>query len=156
SVAYLARSRDINRIAPLDDYDVETVAHLREFFRIPGMGETTARYFRDKLAMRARAADRNIAIPEFVHVLNDAKVNEFLARVPAPWLMKPRGEASSVGIKKFHRAEDVWKAIDELGDNRTNFLIERMVAGDVYHVDAIVWEKKVLFAEVHKYRKPLL
>ena len=55
SVSYLARTRDIARIIPLDDYDVETAAHLREHLRIPGMGETTARYFRDKLAMRARA-----------------------------------------------------------------------------------------------------
>jgi hypothetical protein len=156
SVAYLARTRDFSRVAPLDDYDVETVAHLREFFRIPGMGETTARYFRDKLAMRARAKDRGIAIPEFVHVLNDARIADFLARVPAPWLLKPRAEASAVGIKKFHEAEEVWPVVEELGDARSNYLIERMVAGDVYHVDAIVWEREVVFAEVHRYRKPLL
>ena len=29
-VSYLARTRDFSRIAPLDDYDVEVVAHLRE------------------------------------------------------------------------------------------------------------------------------
>ncbi|GAC1352254.1 MAG: hypothetical protein NVSMB1_13300 [Polyangiales bacterium] len=55
TVAWIARSHDLSRLAPLDDYDVETVAYLREFLRIPGMGETTARYFRDKLAMRCRA-----------------------------------------------------------------------------------------------------
>jgi biotin carboxylase len=156
SIAYLARSRDFSRIAPLDDYDVETVAHLREFFRIPGMGETTARYFRDKLAMRQRAADRDIAIPEFVHVLNDQRIGEFLKRVPAPWLIKPRAEASAVGIKKFHKEEEIWPVIAELGDRRTDYLIERMVAGDVYHVDAIVAEREVGFAAVHRYRKPLL
>src|SRR5262249_26971252 len=48
-VSYLARTRQFDRIAPLDDYDVEMVAYLREHLRIPGMGETTARYFRDKL-----------------------------------------------------------------------------------------------------------
>src|SRR3954447_18225886 len=155
AVSYLARTRDISRITPLDDYDVETAAHLREHLRIPGMGETTARYFRDKLAMRARARDRGIAIPEFVHVLNHAKIHRFLDTVPAPWLLKPRSEASSVGIKKFERAEDVWKAIEELGDAQSTYLIERMIPGDVYHVDAIIMERKILFAEVHRYRKPL-
>jgi biotin carboxylase len=155
AVSYLARTRDIARIVPLDDYDVETAALLREHLRIPGMGETTARYFRDKLAMRARAKDRGIAIPEFVHVLNHAKIHHFLSNVPAPWLLKPRSEASSVGIKKFERAEDVWKAIEELGDAQSNYLIERMIPGDVLHVDAIIWERKVLFGEVHQYRKPL-
>jgi hypothetical protein len=156
SVSYLARTRDISRITPLDDYDVETAAHLREHLRIPGMGETTARYFRDKLAMRARAKDRGIDIPEFVHVLNHARIHRFLGAVPAPWLLKPRSEASSVGIKKFERPEDVWATIDQLGDAQSSYLIERMIPGDVFHVDAIISEKQVLFAEAHQYKKPLL
>jgi biotin carboxylase len=155
SISYLARTRDVARITPLDDYDVETAAHLREHLRIPGMGETTARYFRDKLAMRARAKDRGINIPEFVHVLNHARIHHFLSTVPAPWLLKPRSEASSVGIKKFEHAEDVWKCIEELGDAASNYLIERMIPGDVYHVDSIISEKQVVFAETHAYRKPL-
>jgi biotin carboxylase len=155
SISYLARTRDIARITPLDDYDVETAAHLREHLRIPGMGETTARYFRDKLAMRARAKDRGIAIPEFVHVLNHARVHHFLSTVPAPWLLKPRSEASSVGIRKLEHADEVWRCIEELGDAQSTYLIERMIPGDVFHVDAVVSEKQVVFAEVHQYRKPL-
>ena len=85
SISFLARTRDISRITPRDDYDVETAAHLREHLRIPGMGDTTDRYFRDKLAMRVRAKDRGIAIPEFVHVLNHARIHNFLTSVPAPW-----------------------------------------------------------------------
>ena len=156
SVSYLARSRDFARIAPLDDFDVELVAHLREHLRIPGMGETTARYFRDKLAMRARCRDRAIAVPDFVHVLNDDRIRDYLAKVPPPWLLKPRSEASSVGIKKLHSADEVWSTIESLGDDRSRYLLERMVPGDVFHVDSIVSERKVVFAEVHKYRKPLL
>jgi biotin carboxylase len=155
AISYLARTRDIARITPLDDYDVETAALLREHLRIPGMGETTARYFRDKLAMRARAKDRGIAIPEFVHVLNHARIQRFLETVPAPWLLKPRSEASSVGIRKLEKADEVWKCVEELGDAQSGYLIERMIPGDVYHVDAIVSEKEVVFAEVHQYRKPL-
>ena len=156
SVSYLARSRDFVRIAPLDDFDVELVAHLREHLRLPGMGETTARYFRDKLAMRARCRDRGIPVPEFVHVLNDGRLRDFMARVPAPWLLKPRSEASSVGIKKLHGPDDVWKTIETLGDERSRYLIERMVPGDVFHVDSIVSEREVVFAEAHQYRRPLL
>jgi hypothetical protein len=156
AVAYLARTRDFCRIAPLDDYDVELVAHLREHLRIPGMGETTARYFRDKLAMRARARDRGILIPEFVHVLNHDRVREYCGRVPPPWLIKPRAEASSVGIRKLYSEQDVWPIVDRLGDLQSNYLIERMIPGDVFHVDCVVWDRKVAFAAVHQYRRPLL
>ncbi len=156
AVTFLARTRDFTRIAPLDDYDVEVAAHLREHLRIPGMGETTARYFRDKLAMRERARSRGIQVPEFVHICNHDKVRRFLREVPAPWLLKPRSEASSVGIKRFEREEDVFAAIEALGDLQSNHLIERMVPGDVFHVDAVIWDKKPIFAEVHAYRRPLL
>lgn len=156
TVSWLARTRDVQRLAPLDDYDVETVAHLREHLRIPGMGETTARYFRDKLAMRARAEDRSIAVPEFVHVLNHDKVREFCRKVPAPWLLKPRSEASAVGIKRFDDEAAVFAAIEQLGDLQSNHLLERMIPGDVFHVDSVISERKILLAEVHRYRKPLL
>ncbi|MCA9942135.1 MAG: hypothetical protein KC449_01575, partial [Anaerolineales bacterium] len=55
AVSYLARTERIDRIVALDDYDVATAASLREHLRLPGMGETTARHFRDKLAMRVQA-----------------------------------------------------------------------------------------------------
>ena len=54
ALAYLFRTRPIDRLVALDDYDVELAAHLREHFRLPGMGETTMRHFRDKLAMRVK------------------------------------------------------------------------------------------------------
>ena len=54
-IAYLMRGRAVDQIVPLDDYDVLTVAALREHFRLPGMGETVSRHFRDKLAMRVKA-----------------------------------------------------------------------------------------------------
>jgi hypothetical protein len=156
AVSYLMRREDIQRIAPLDDYDVEIVAHLREHLRIPGMGETTARYFRDKLAMRTRARDRGIPVPDFVPILHHPRINEYLARVPAPWLLKPRSEASSSGIKKLHQPQEVWDVINALGDEASNYLIEKFTPGEIFHVDAITWEREVLFAEVHQYRRPLL
>jgi len=155
ALSYLARTRQIDRIAPLDDYDVELVARLREHLRVPGMGETTARYFRDKLAMRARAAFTGIPIPRFVHVLNHDRIREFMAEVPAPWMFKPRGEASSLGITKCTHPDQVWERIEKLGDLQSNYLLEQMIAGDVYHVDSIVSEGQVVFAEAHCYLKPL-
>src|SRR6266478_3730787 len=57
TVSYMNRSQPIDRIVALDEFDMENVSALREHLRIPGMGLTTIRYFRDKLAMRARAKE---------------------------------------------------------------------------------------------------
>src|SRR5580698_550414 len=61
-VAYLMRTRKIDRIVALDDFDIEVAAFLREHFRMTqtGHGESVARFFRDKLAMRTRARELNI------------------------------------------------------------------------------------------------
>ncbi len=154
AVSYVARTRPLDRIVALDDYDVEMAASLREHLRIPGMGDTTARYFRDKLAMRVRARDRSIRVPEFVHVLNYDRIRDFMQRVPPPWVLKPRSEASSLGIKKINSADEFWPAIDTLGDRQSYYVLEQYVPGSVFHVDSIVSEKEVVFSEVHGYAKP--
>jgi biotin carboxylase len=154
AVSYLARDHQIDRIVPLDDYDVGTAAALREHMRIPGMGDTTVRHFRDKLAMRVQARDRGIPVPDFVHVLNYDRLREFMDRVPAPWVLKPRSEAGSMGIKKVNHSEELWRSLDTLGDAQSNYVLEKFLPGDVYHVDSIVTEREVVFSVSHKYGMP--
>jgi hypothetical protein len=149
--AYAFRSRNIDRIVALDDFDVEKAAHLREHFRIPGMGQTTARYFRDKLAMRLRAQDAGINVPPFSPLFNDETVAAYISEVAPPWVIKPRTEASAIGIRKVHQAEDVWKIIEQLGNNRHNFLIEQFKPGDVYHTDSLTINGKVVFCSTSQY-----
>jgi biotin carboxylase len=156
AVSFMARTHPIDRIVALDEFDMENVAALREHLRIPGMGLTTMRYFRDKLAMRGRAQDSGILVPEFVHVLNYDNLKSFMARVKPPWLLKPRSQASGIGMKKIHEAGELWPWLEQLGDEQSFFLLEQFVPGDVFHVDSIVSERKVVFAEVHMYGKPPL
>ena len=155
-IAFVARTERIGRIVALDDFDVELAAMLREYLRIPGMGTTTARAFRDKLAMRTRARGAGIPCPDFVHVLNHAAIGEWLGRVPGPWVLKPRGQAAAIGIKKLHSPDEVWRAIDALGDGHADYLLEQFIAGDVYHVDALVFDRELRFASVSRYATPPL
>jgi biotin carboxylase len=156
AVSFMARTHPIDRIVALDEFDMENVAALREHLRIPGMGLTTMRYFRDKLAMRGRAQESGILVPEFVHVLNYDNLKSFMARVKPPWLLKPRSQASGIGMKKIHEAGELWPWLEQLGDEQSFFLLEQFVPGDVFHVDSIVSERKVVFAEAHMYGKPPL
>src|ERR1700674_134649 len=156
SVSYFARSRQIDRIVALDEFDMENVSALREHLRIPGMGLTTIRYFRDKLSMRARAKEAGVLVPEFVHVLNYDAIREFMSRVPSPWLLKPRSQASGIGMKKIHAPEELWPWLDQLGDQQSFYLLEQFVPGIVYHVDSVVSDREGLFAEPHAYGAPPL
>jgi biotin carboxylase len=154
AVAYLMRERVIDRIVALDDYDVEIGAELREHFRLPGMGASQARFFRDKLAMRTRARQMGVPVPDFTAVFHYPTVSDYFARTPGPWLLKPRSEASAMGIKKIHHPDELWRTLEELGDRQSYFLLEKFVPGDVFHVDSVVWDDEVVFAAAHRYGLP--
>ena len=150
----IARRHRIDRVAALDDFDVETGAVVREHLQLEGIGRTTASRFRDKLAMRVRARAGGIPVPRFSPTFNDAAVNEWTSQVPAPWVLKPRSSAAAIGIKKVSSHDDLWRALDAAGANRSNTVLEAFVPGDVYHVDSIVWHGAVIFAVAFKYGRP--
>lgn len=156
AVAYLARTEHLDRLVPLDDFDLEMAAFLREHLRIPGMGETTTRYFRDKLAMRMKAQSKGLNIPPFVHVLNHERIHQFTVTVPPPWVLKPRFMAGAIGIKKVHSADELWHLIHQLGDEQSYYLVERFVPGDICHVDSIVYNDEIQFAIASRYGRPPL
>lgn len=154
AVTHLARTEKLARIVALDEYDMETAATLREHLRVPGMGLTTMRYFRDKLAMRMRALDRGVRVPDFVPVVNHDDIRYYLQHVPGPWVLKPRQEASAIGIKKIQAPEELWRLLEQLGDKQSSFLLEKFLPGEVFHVDSVVSEKEIVFASVSQYGMP--
>jgi hypothetical protein len=159
-VSQLGRPQKIDRVVALEEFDVITAGLIREHLCIDGMTSAEARVFRDKLSMRVRASRAGIKVPDFAHVLNYDELRDYMERTPAPWVMKPRSDVSAIGIKKLEDSEQVWRTIDAL-DARENLrerspyhLLERYVAGDVFHVDSLVKDGKVIFAGVNAYGRP--
>lgn len=156
AISYIARDIKFDRIVPMGDWEMEVAAFLREHFRSPGMGETTMRYFRDKLAMRMKAKEDGVPVPEFTPLFNWREIHEYLDRVPAPWIIKPRQEAASMGITKINTREELWPILDKLGDKMSLTLLEKYTPGDVYHVDSVVHEHEVAYASCSRYGTPML
>ncbi|MBC8153459.1 MAG: ATPase [Bacteroidetes bacterium] len=150
-LSHIMRSRKIDRVVALDDFDVEKAALVRETFRIDGMGQTTARYFRDKLAMRMRASAAGIRVPAFSSLFHDQSITDFLRITEGPWLIKPRSEASTTGIRKVRSLDEAWQVIHSLGDLRVQYLIEEFKPGVVYHVDSLSCEGKAVFSRASEY-----
>ena len=93
-------------------------------------------------------------VPDFVPVVNHDDIHYYLEHVSGPWVLKPRQEASAIGIKKIHAADELWPLLEQLGDKQSSFLLEQFLSGEVYHVDSVVSENEVVFANVSKYGKP--
>lgn len=160
AVGGFARDRKLDCLVALEEFDVLDAAFVREHLRLQGMDGRTARRFRDKLTMRGAALEAGIRVPEFVHILNYQELGEFMERVPAPWVLKPRSDVSAAGIKKLDESEQVWRAVEmldareRLRDKSSYYLLESYVPGEVFHVDSIVENGSVSFAGVSCYGRP--
>ncbi|HKY30869.1 MAG TPA: ATP-grasp domain-containing protein, partial [Pyrinomonadaceae bacterium] len=159
-VSLLSRQNSIDRVVALEEFDVLTAAQIREHFSLPGMSSVIARSFRDKLAMAVQAKQAGVNVPEFVPLINHDEIRQFMERVPAPWIIKPRSDVSAIGIKKAREPGEVWQAVDDLDrrerlrERSPHYLLARFVAGEVFHVDSLVNNGKVVFAGANKYGRP--
>jgi biotin carboxylase len=154
TVSWMARGRRFDRVVALDEFDLEVAAEIREHWRLPGIGVTTTAFYRDKLAMRTGARDQGFRVPEFCRVLNYDELRAYMAEIPGPWLLKPRTSASALGIRKIQDSEQLWRTLDELGDRQIHFVMERFVPGEIFHVDSVISEGKVVFSTAHRYGRP--
>src|SRR5204863_6781892 len=88
--------------------------------------------------------------------VNHDKLREWTARVSPPWVLKPRSQAAAIGIKKVASAADLWPVLESVGDARADYVLEQFVAGDVYHVDSLIFDRRVVFAAASRYGTPPL
>ena len=160
AIANIAGSRKIDRIVGLDEFDVTTAARAREHLQVGGMTSSHALRFRDKLSMAVHSQRAGIRVPEFVQLMNQEEVHEYMQRVPGPWVIKPRSDVSAIGIKKVDQPNDVWGAIEEMNarenlrERASYYVLARFIAGEVFHVDSLVNDGKVVFAGTNQYGRP--
>lgn len=159
-LAFLARNRRIDRVVALEEFDVVTAALMREHLCLPGLSSSGAKVFRDKLSMAVHSRRAGINVPDFVPLVNREEVADFMERVPAPWIIKPRSDVSAIGVRRVSEAAEVMRTMDEMNE-RANlrerasyYLLARFVAGEVFHVDSVVNDGKVVFAGANQYGRP--
>lgn len=153
-VTRLAKHRRFQRVVALDEFDLDTAALVREHLRLPGLGRTATRPFRDKLAMRETARKAGVPVPDFCGTANHDELWRFLSSMEGPWLLKPRASASAIGIQKFSDPNAVWPMLERLGDEASHHLVERFVPGEIFHVEGLSWKGRLLFSLAHKYGQP--
>jgi predicted ATP-grasp superfamily ATP-dependent carboligase len=159
-LAFLGRNNRIDRVIALEEFDVVTAALMREHLCLPGLSSSRAKIFRDKLSMAVHSERAGINVPEFVLMLNLEEVDDYMQRVPGPWVIKPRSDVSAIGIRKVEQPNDVWAAIEEMNarenlrERASYYVLARFIPGEVFHVDSLVNDSKVVFAGTNQYGRP--
>jgi len=159
-LAFLARKARVDRIIALEEFDVVTAALMREHLCLPGLSSSGAKVFRDKLSMAVHAQRAGINVPEFVPLVNAEEVDQYMKTIPGPWVIKPRSDVSAIGIRKVSEPEEVWRAIEEMNrrenlrERASYYVLARFIPGEVFHVDSLVNDWKVVFAGTNQYGRP--
>lgn len=157
---HISEQHRIDRVVALEEFDVVLAGLIREHLGLPGMSSSNAFVFRDKFSMSSRAKAGGVTVPDFIPLINREDLKDFMASVPPPWVVKPRSDASAIGIKKVETPEQVWSVIEELNsrtrlnERATYYLLARFVPGEVFHVDSTVHNGKVVFAAANRYGRP--
>jgi biotin carboxylase len=159
-LAFLARKAKIDRVIALEEFDVVTAALMREHLCLSGLSSSRAKIFRDKLSMAVHSQCAGINVPEFVPLVNAEEVDQFMKSVSPPWIIKPRSDVSAIGIRRVEEAGEVWRAIDEMNEREnlreraSYYVLARFIPGEVFHVDSVVNDGKVVFAGANQYGRP--
>lgn len=159
-LAFLARKARIDRVIALEEFDVVTAALMREHLCLPGLSSSGAKIFRDKLSMAVHSQRAGIDVPEFIPLINADEVRRFMDDIPGPWIIKPRSDVSAIGIKKVNEPDEVWRAIEEMNEREnlreraSYYVLTRFIPGEVFHVDSLVNEGKIMFAGANQYGRP--
>jgi predicted ATP-grasp superfamily ATP-dependent carboligase len=159
-LAFLGRKIRIDRVIALEEFDVVTAALMREHLCLPGLSSSGAKVFRDKLSMAVHSRRAGINVPEFVPLVNAEEIDEYMKHVSGPWVIKPRSDVSAIGIRKVNEPVEVWRAIDEMNERKnlreraSYYVLARFIPGEVFHVDSLVNDGRVVFAGTNQYGRP--
>jgi biotin carboxylase len=159
-IRHISLQTRIDRVVALEEFDVILAALIREHLCLGGLSSSDANVFRDKWLMCLKAKAGGVTVPDFAPLINHDELADFMDRVPAPWIIKPRSDASAIGIRKVSTPAEVWAAIEELNlrerltERSSYYLLARFIPGEVFHVDSTVHKGHVLFAAANRYGRP--
>jgi hypothetical protein len=93
-------------------------------------------------------------------LINPQEIDEFMKRVPPPWIIKPRSDVSAIGIRKVEQPEEVWRTFEEMNrreslrERASYYLLAQFIPGEVFHVDSVVNGGRAIFAGANQYGRP--
>ena len=159
-IRHISLQHKVDRVVALEEFDVVLAALIREHLCLPGMSSSEANVFRDKWSMSLRARAGGVTVPDFAPLINHDEVEALMNRVPSPWIIKPRADASAIGMRKVDEPQEVWSTIEALNERvrlneRTSYyLLARFIPGEVFHVDSTVQNGRVVFVAANRYGRP--
>ncbi|MFW3591111.1 ATP-grasp domain-containing protein [Staphylococcus caprae] len=151
----LSKKYNITNILSISEFDVVRSAKLREILHCPGQSLISAEAYRNKLLMKQLLHGSSVNIPKFEKVISKAQVENFVQQTNYPVVLKPIYGSGSMDVFIAKNQQDIDTFFEE-NRNINNYEIEGFINGDMYHVDGLIHNNKVIVSYVSKYYKGCL
>ncbi len=145
--ARVAGESGIELIFAPSELDLLRASLLRDRFGTPGQSYASAVAFRDKIAMKRILSSARLRNPSFAVVRDAEDLARFHERAAGPVLLKLRTGAGSKGVHLVDSADSLAEAQHIVSDQPTpvnGWFAERFVLGEIYHVDGLQIEGRIV------------
>ncbi|MBA0882484.1 ATP-grasp domain-containing protein [Flavobacterium undicola] len=133
-----------------DEANIELVARLREDFKIFGMKTKEAAFFRDKMEMKLKIANSGLRVPKNCYLNQNSDTdyyNHLKDKLGDKIIIKPINSAASNGVFLVSSYEDFKLFFNSLYSKDYTYEAEEFISGRMYHVDTVIFQRKVYFIE---------
>jgi biotin carboxylase len=150
---------DLRAVVPANGARAHVADEIAARLGLPGNDHTLGWARRNKAAMRVRAAQAGLRVPEFRHVHSLGEVAEAARDIGFPAIVKQTMGTGSHGVSVISDAAaldgagKVWTE-DWLGRPVTEWLVERYVRGREYAVNFFSADGKHRLVDIWEYRQP--
>lgn len=129
------RHGPIDRLESHNEYWLETEAHLRSKFDIPGPREESIRDIKSKERMKEIYSQGGIPVAAGQVVQGEADCRQFIAEVGFPVVVKPDIGVGAAKTWKLESEADLEHFLTQAGE--TAYLMEEFIQGDLYSYDGL-------------------
>jgi hypothetical protein len=139
----LAERFPFTRIFAHSEHDILRAAQLREWFGLVGQSCDSARAYRDKVTMKARARSGGVATPPFRELTTPLDLYRFAADHGYPCVVKPRWGAGARGVRILESAAGLKDFLRQ--PLPEGYMAEGFVEGHTFHVDGLAAGGEMIF-----------
>ncbi|RIO22819.1 ATP-grasp domain-containing protein [Staphylococcus saprophyticus] len=137
-------------ILAFEEAYLERAALLRDTLNINGMSYNDIQLFRNKVKMKDYVTSKGFKTPQYAKIKDFKDLYETLNHFSYPFILKPVDGMSSINTYKISNKHDLE---DYLKSSKKQYpiLIEEFIDGEMYHIDGVYTDKKLIFSSFSKY-----
>lgn len=129
--------------------DILRAARLRELLNLQGQSVQSATQYRDKVIMKQIAKKNGLPTPPFAAIYDSFDLIQFIEQYQLPIVLKPRSGVGSRDTFVISNREELENLL--IKGIPLNYMAEKFVSGDLYHVDGIIYKGEIKFICASKY-----